>query len=120
MNKVEQHVASKCANYDENGLCLYETQEDGCCDCPLFSGENNRCLYFETSVLPEKPKLEREYWQARGAVYGAAATCAHCGDIYKKRSNAQKYCESCADFIRDQRRREQNARQYQKRKARQR
>ena len=116
MDKFQQHVANKCANYDKSGKCLLETSEDGCRDCPLFSEANKRCVYYELALLPERPKLEREYWEARGVVYEDLTVCERCNGLYRKKSNAQKYCADCAETKRKQRRREQNSRQYQKRK----
>lgn len=119
MDKFQRQVASKCANYDKNGLCILETDGDGCRSCPLFSELNKRCIYYELSVLPENDKLETEYRQRLGVVFENSSTCESCGQLYERRSNAQKYCTSCGDLKREERRRQQNRRAYQRKKEKQ-
>ena len=121
MNNLQRLVTNRCANHDKNGKCLLEVSEDDngepCRDCPLFSEDDKRCLYFETAVLPEEPKLERRYWEERGVVYENLSKCEQCGDLYKRRSNAQKYCDDCSEFNRKLRRSRQNRKYYRRRKA---
>jgi hypothetical protein len=98
MNRLQQLAARKCANYDSSGKCLLNTSPgDNTC---VHWCEGLRCQYFERGVLPEKSKLEREYWQARGVVYENATFCERCKNPFERASNRQKYCADCAAEVR--------------------
>jgi len=80
-----------CANYD-GGCCLL--LEDG---CPQLLTPALVCKYFRAAVLPADRELHDGLMGA-----GPVRRCRVCGAPVVSRSNAAKYCPSCA--LRERRR----------------
>ncbi|WP_054949206.1 cysteine-rich VLP protein [Numidum massiliense] len=98
--ELRRHARLYCACFDldTRDECLLEKGEG--CTCAYFRDEGGRCAYFERAVLPINPRLNEIYRRSvigHDDGMGNAGTCANCGAAYARRSNRQKYCESCRD-----------------------
>lgn len=104
---VQRLIQKSCATHYRNDQCLLETSENDC-TCVYFTENNRRCSYFENSVLPGDKSLEFRYWAERGQEINNGTICNRCNELFEKRSNRQKYCDSCRSIIRNQQQRKYN------------
>jgi len=103
--KIKSLVKRECANFNyENNTCFPMDEQ-----CLFFAESKHdeegiiiptRCKYFEKGVLPVEPKLECEYRVERKlSLDENIDTCASCGDVIRKLSNRQIYCDKCKNII---------------------
>ena len=104
-------VKKECANYFRDGgvtidyCCWYDSK------CKYFEDINNRCGYFEQSVLPLDKEYQIVYHAQRKNMDKRLSAedkehlinagkvrikCAECGGLVYANSNRQKYCSSCS------------------------
>lgn len=108
INEVSDYIAEKCANYDQNGLCLLETISSGGRICPLFQDIGKKCSYAENAVLPGDDRIEAIYYAGR-AGKANKDYCERCQEQFKRTSPRQIRCKSCAESVRRNARRSYNA-----------
>ena len=95
--RAKRLIRRLCANYD-GGNCL--PLDDGdVCPCPQLLTPVLICKYFRAAVLPAD-------WELCAEITGEThiRRCCICGAPVLSRSNAAKYCPSCA--LRERRRRD--------------
>lgn len=102
INKIKKLIKDQCASYNtQDNFCF---QYDKTC---LFFTDNERCKYFEESVLPIDSELEQKYWDKHDDVVRTTQKakpksrikCQRCGAIFEANSNRQKYCDKCKKII---------------------
>ena len=108
MNEIQRFITANCANYDRDGKCLLETSESGLRLCPMFYEIDQSCKYAEQSVLPGSPSLLVAY-QARKGKELTSSFCEICCEPFERKSNRQKYCDSCSVEVRRKKKRSYNA-----------
>ena len=92
-----------CCHKDK--ICTFWTNDSDDTDTNDET-DNNRCTYFETSVLPLDHGLEREYWDDKNIAVEKKSkpksriVCERCKAIVEANSNRQQYCDNCKKIIR--------------------
>ena len=95
--RAKRLIRRLCANYD-GGNCL--PLDDGdLCPCPQLLTPVLICKYFRAAVLPDDRELCAEIMRET-----SSRKCHICGAPVLSRSNAAKYCPTCA--LRERRRRD--------------
>lgn len=109
------HSASKCyACPGDQPTCSY-FREDG--KYPEYLKEGKvRCIYFESHVLPNDPKLEAVYFGRHPSTDEITGSCERCKKTFVKSNNRQEYCIDCGPIVTRQNARERQRRIRQEKK----
>lgn len=94
--KVTKYIEAHCANYDTNGLCLFETNAGGGRVCPFFVDIAKKCNYAEKAVIPNDPAIEALYYTGKQSAT-KVIYCEDCKKPYTRTGNRQKRCTDCAE-----------------------
>jgi len=116
--QVKKLVLNECACYSQfsNGIKDYCDKEEEDCRCFIFKDE--RCGYFEKSVLPMNPQLEALYKAEKSgyelpkeeeenisSVKGKVKmNCKRCGKTFQADNYRRQYCKFCKRVIRVEKR----------------